>query len=169
MDTEDVVTQVDNVASEQVNAASEDVLKAIESFKESFRDRSFSGRNKDLGKMIKCRVCSRRHRSSQVCEYRFARVRINHSREEYRQTEAMNPKPRLGIGPKNRMLPHFSKRRLLLVQRVKEFIAAMPGSEDFANEVRDLMFKNMKRDWKLRAKTYRDTQKQSRAINRAIS
>lgn len=169
VDTENVATQADDVVSEQANAASEDLLKAVESFKQSFRDRSFSGRNPDLGKMIKCRVCTRRHRSSQVCEYQFAKVRVSHSKENYRQTEPMNPKPRYSIGPKNRMNPHFSKRRLILVQRVKEFIEAMPGSEDFATEVRDLTFQNLKRNWKLKSKKYRDTQKQSRTINRAIS
>jgi len=162
-----VPAQADDVVSEQANAASEDLLKAVESFKESFRDRSFSGRNKDLGKMIKCRVCSRRHRSSQVCEQHFAKVRIGHS-EEYRQTESVDPKPRLGIGPKKRIKPHFSKRRLILVQRVKEFIEAMPEAEAFATEVRALMFQTLKRGWKKQVKIYRDTQKQSRTTNRAI-
>jgi len=165
VDTENVVTQADDVVSEQANAASEELLKAVESFHQSFKERSFSGRHKELGKMINCGVCGRRHRKSEVCEQRFAKVRIGHS-EEYRQTTPVNPKPRLGIGPKKRMNPHFSKRRITLVQRVKEFIEAMPGSEDFANEVRELMLQGLKRGWKLRAKIYRDTQKQSRAINR---
>jgi len=142
-----------------------ELIKSIADFNKSFRERSFSGRHLELGKMISCGVCGRRHRKSEVCEQRFAKVRIGHS-EEYRQTESVEPKPRRGIGPKKRMNPHFSKRRITLVQRVKEFIEAMPGSEDFANEVRELMLQGLKRGWKLRAKIYRDTQKQSRAINR---
>jgi len=176
-----VPAQADDVVSEQANAASADLLKAVESFQQSFRERSFSGRNPDLGKMINCGVCGWRHRSSVVCEQRFAKVRIGHKEirelakkynliipDQFRQTEPVNPKPRLGIGPKKRIKPHFSKRRLILVQRVKEFIEAMPEAEAFATEVRALMFQTLKRGWKNQAKIYRDTQKQSRTTNRAI-
>lgn len=154
--------------NEQVNRASDDLLKAVESFQQNFRERSFSQRHKELGKMIKCQVCRTRHRASQVCEQRFARVRVGGDPDNLRQTGPVNPKPRLGIGPRNRMSPHFSKRRLLLVQRVKEFIAAMPGSENFANEVRDLMLSRMEKTWRQRRSALQRMQKESRATNRSL-
>lgn len=50
----------------------EDLSKAVEKFEESFHDRSFSGRNPELGKMIKCDGCGLRHRSSIIHERKFA-------------------------------------------------------------------------------------------------
>lgn len=48
-----------------------DLAKAVEKFDSSFRDRSFSGRHPELGKMIKC-DCGHRHRSSIIHERVFA-------------------------------------------------------------------------------------------------
>lgn len=41
------------------------LIIAVEEFKKEFRNRSFSGRNAQLGKMINCAVCDLRHRESQ--------------------------------------------------------------------------------------------------------
>jgi hypothetical protein len=49
---------------------SKELQEAIDKYKEDFKDRSFSERNPELGKMIKCQVCLRRHRSSIVCKER---------------------------------------------------------------------------------------------------
>lgn len=50
----------------------EALKSAVEQFEESFHDRSFSARNPELGKMIKCDGCGLRHRSSIVHERKFA-------------------------------------------------------------------------------------------------
>jgi hypothetical protein len=44
------------------------VAKAIAKLREDIADRSFSGRNPQLGKMVKCQICRLRHRSSIVCK-----------------------------------------------------------------------------------------------------
>jgi hypothetical protein len=142
--------------------------EVVAQFRASFHERSFSERHKELGKMVKCQVCRTRHRASRVCEQRFAGVRVGVDPGDLRQTEPVNPKPRLGIGSRNRVNPHFSKRRLLLVQRVQEFIANMPGSENFATEVRDLMQSSLKKSWRQSRRAYQKVQKRSRAINRSL-
>lgn len=38
---------------------------AVDTFQKEFKRRPFSGRNAQLGKMIKCPLCSQRHRESQ--------------------------------------------------------------------------------------------------------
>lgn len=38
---------------------------AVKNFEKEFKRRSFSGRNPELGKMIKCALCDRRHRETQ--------------------------------------------------------------------------------------------------------
>lgn len=142
--------------------------EAVAEFEADFKERSFSGRHKDLGKMKNCAVCGRRHREAEVCVQRFAKVQVGGDPDNLRQTGPVRPKLRFGIGPGRRQKPHFSKHRLLLVQRVKEFIATHPGTEDFPNEVRDVMLQQLKRVWKRASKIYRDAQKESRTIN-AIS
>lgn len=44
------------------------VEDAIKKLREDIADRSFSGRHPELGKMKKCQICQRRHRSSIICE-----------------------------------------------------------------------------------------------------
>lgn len=48
-----------------VNKAVQD---AIAKLREDIADRSFSGRHPELGKMINCKICGLRHRSSIVCK-----------------------------------------------------------------------------------------------------
>lgn len=38
---------------------------AVDTFEKEFKRRSFSGRNAQLGKMINCPLCTRRHRQSE--------------------------------------------------------------------------------------------------------
>jgi hypothetical protein len=46
---------------------------AVANFEKELKRRSFSGRNPELGRMIKCGVCRRRHRESERrCEQKFA-------------------------------------------------------------------------------------------------
>ncbi len=45
---------------------------AIDKFEENLRSLSFSGRHPELGRMIKCDGCGRRHRSSIIHERKFA-------------------------------------------------------------------------------------------------
>ena len=41
---------------------------------EEIKRRSFSGRHPELGKMIKCQVCQKRHRDSIKCEQKFVEL-----------------------------------------------------------------------------------------------
>jgi hypothetical protein len=49
-----------------------ELVSAVEEFEEHRRSLSFSGRHPELGKMIKCDGCGRRHRSSIIHERKFA-------------------------------------------------------------------------------------------------
>src|SRR6266404_7287931 len=49
-----------------------DLQKAINAVLFAIQDRSFSGRNPELGKMVNCRVCGTRHRlNERKCEQKF--------------------------------------------------------------------------------------------------
>jgi hypothetical protein len=57
--------------------ASEAAAKALA----EIHDRSFAGRNPEVGKMIKCQVCSRRHRDSLKCEQKFSELWVEEDLE----------------------------------------------------------------------------------------
>ena len=58
--TKDGVTKVNGRTAEEIV----DLQIATERFKVSLTERSFSGRNPELGPMIKCAQCGRRHRDN---------------------------------------------------------------------------------------------------------
>lgn len=107
--------------------------------------RSFSGRNPQLGKMIKCTVCQLRHRAIQKCEPRFTNVAgdFEYFKEEtdketgetklvpaYRTavdaavSAVGKPTKRSVVGAaafnRKRVKPHHSKIKLLFIERVRE-------------------------------------------------
>lgn len=93
------------------NKAVEDALKAIQS-------RSYAGRHPELGKMVNCVICDRRHRSSIVCKAVYAKD------EEGNPRMAAQNTARGVYGAKafakKRYHPHPSKSKLQLVQRTRE-------------------------------------------------
>jgi hypothetical protein len=60
-------TQEERIADVEPSDAVETVrlAQAVLKFKDEFKTRSFSGRHSELGKMIKCVKCGRRHRDSE--------------------------------------------------------------------------------------------------------
>jgi|SRR5579859_849618 len=109
------------------------------------RSRSFSGRHPELGKMINCPVCSRRHRSFIVCEQKFTTGRY----------DLRDPKPLLiaGVTPetetvvesrkvravfgarlfaKKRLHPHPNKRALRFIEIVRWLTPDEYTQEDLA-------------------------------------
>ena len=78
MDAENVDNEeLDKAIDLVVEAAAKDLMgpelaDAVAEFSEHRRSLPFSGRHPELGKMIKCDGCGRRHRSSIIHERRFA-------------------------------------------------------------------------------------------------
>lgn len=136
---------------------------AIENFKNRYAKRSFSGRHPDLGKMIKCRVCSRRHRSSLVCA----------------QNYSVEAKPRHRYVPKaKRYNPHHSQNHLQLIERTREIVmqnVPRNGSQFPALSQLDLMKtsrttaeRQLAEEQEIEAKRIRRQQDVSRRINRGL-
>ena len=97
------------------------VIDAAQKFREDYTKKSFSGRHPELGKMVNCKVCSRRHRSSQVCEQKII-------------TPAAQTRKGIngaGMFAKKRIRPHYSHARLELVQMTQDlFPKYFPRIED---------------------------------------
>ena len=102
-----------------------ELQKAIDKFRADHKNKSFSQRNLALGKMINCAVCDRRHRSSQVCVQRFAVNKKTNQTMELRPPDGLTDLTKFQVlGRKQfagkRINPHYSKKRLQLIQRVIE-------------------------------------------------
>jgi hypothetical protein len=80
----------------------------LDKFRHDFKNKSFSGRHPELGRMINCGVCETRHRASQLCKQKFV-------------TEAPTRKTVNGALPVKgkRIRPHHSKRNLQLIERTR--------------------------------------------------
>lgn len=104
---------------------SEEVQKAIAHLMEERKFKSFSQRHPELGKMIKCQICLRRHRSSQVCRQMFS-VGTHDTRPLLEKTVLIcQTNTRKGMHgakafEKKRRNPHHSHRLLLLVQMTQK-------------------------------------------------
>jgi hypothetical protein len=102
---------------------------------EEIKRRSFSGRNPELGKMIKCQVCQKRHRDSIKCVQVFTTKWF----EEDLETGVVEPifalaaqNTRFGIVGRlpfkgKRIHPHPNRRNLQLIEAVR---ALLPDEYD---------------------------------------
>lgn len=82
------------------------VTDAAAKFREEHVAKSYSQRHLELGKMLNCKVCSRRHRSSIVCEQRIL-VPAAQTRKGIYGAQSF---------AKKRLCPHHSHKLLQLVQ-----------------------------------------------------
>lgn len=144
---------------------------AVSKFQAEQYSKSFSERNPDLGKMIKCQICTRRHRSSQVCEQRFALYEDD--------TPVMAPLTgksflrSVGQLPK-RINRHPNKFGLQLIERTRiVFHRDFPPIEDTPEEAAESLklarkkaFKELQMARKSESRRIRLQQKESRRANR---
>lgn len=100
-----------DVGKQKLNAAVAKALAAI-------RARSYSGRNPQLGRMINCPICDRRHRGS-ICEPHYAVGRYDPDKKPL----IANQLTARGVLGKHSMPkryhPHPNHKGLLLVQRTQ--------------------------------------------------
>ena len=114
--------------TEEGQSAVQETLAAI-------RQRSFSGRNPELGKMVKCQVCGRRHRASEVHEQKFATQTKQGVAYKLKNPVEGTLKAVIGAAAvKRRRRPPLNWRNNLLVQLVNQ---ALPVNEDNEYEPED--------------------------------
>ena len=104
---------------------------AVARTRAALRNRSFSARNPQLGRMINCQVCSQRHRENYQCAQSFAKPRYVFQDDgtpiptDERPDLVADQTTFKGVYGaqavhKKRLLPHHNRRDLLLVQRTIE-------------------------------------------------
>lgn len=63
MSDEKIIVPFDDVIADQATTDASKLAEAVKKFNEQFAERSFGQRHEELGKMINCRLCGRRHRA----------------------------------------------------------------------------------------------------------
>jgi hypothetical protein len=131
---------------------SEELQKALKAAVKGIEDRSFSGRNPHLGKMIKCQPCGRRHRENekkceQVFTYRVGDYELWREDEEGNKTPAYRtaidpnqpPTKKQVVGAaafaKKRFRPHHSKIKLQFIERTRVVFKELGFDVDSDKEV----------------------------------
>jgi len=100
------------------------ISQAIAKFRADHAGKTFSQRHPELGKMLNCPFCLRRHRSMIVCQQVFTTV-VNRGPNERTVIERLAPRTRRGVNgaqafAKKRINPHYSSKRLELVQLTQD-------------------------------------------------
>lgn len=131
-----------------------ELQKSITKVRESLASRSFSGRNPELGKMINCVFCDRRHRSIENCVQRFAKDK--------------NGKELIAEGHghgKGRLTPHWNRRSLELVILTRRLIPLYPEDTPI-KKIRSRALNLLRKKWHAASQRIQAQQKLSRRINR---
>jgi hypothetical protein len=144
--------KVDIVNNDEFEIKSE-IAKAIADIREKQKDKSFSERHPELGKMINCPMCDRRHRTSEICLQRFAKT------EEDVELVARGH----GHG-KGRINRHWNKRSLELVDLTRRLIIFYPNED--IKKARSAAMNILRRKWHARSHKIQVQQKLSRKISR---
>jgi hypothetical protein len=132
-----------------------EIAKAIFDIREKQREKSFSERHPELGKMVNCQICDRRHRTSEICLQRFAKT------EEGIERVAKGH----GHG-KGRINRHWNKRSLELVDLTRRLIIFYPNGNEDVKKASSAAMNILRKKWHARSQRIQMQQKLSRRINR---
>jgi hypothetical protein len=134
---------------------SEKIRQAIADIREKQKDKSFSERHPELGRMINCPICDRRHRTSEICLQRFAKTK-----------EGVELVARGHGHGKGRINRHWNRRSLELVDLTRKLIIFYPNGEEDVKKARSAAINTLRRKWHARSQRIQMQQKLSRKINR---
>jgi len=143
------------MSSKEQAPISNSIQQAVEKFREEFKQKSFSGRHSELGKMINCVICSRRHRSAEICLQRFAK------NEQGVELIAKG----YGHG-KGRLHRHWNRRSLQVVDLTRRLIPSYPNGEEDFKKARSRALNLLRKIWHATSQRVQAQQKLSRRINR---
>jgi hypothetical protein len=182
------VSEDATVENENVPASAE-AQEAVKKALQAIKDRSFSGRNPQLGKMVKCQVCGTRHRSVIKCEQRFKELHTEEDLETGEITKVFatciqpdkKPTARQKVGAQGfkgkRKNPHPNQGDLQLIQRSKK-IFGETGNEGYVSQekfqetirlTRTTAERQLRKENRRKAKKFRRVQDASRRINRGLA
>ena len=162
-----------------------EVAAAVAKFEEEHRDKSFSERHPELGKMMNCAICRSRHRSHIKCKQTFS---VRYQEQEMQENGewgpltdvlAVAPRTRKGVngaaGFKGRRLkPHLNHRSQLFIARVRKLFTYSEGAElteafkAALGIARKRAVRQLKKEYRIVANRKTRQQDISRRINRGL-
>ena len=146
---------MDTVNNEPEFEIKPEIAKAIASIREKYQEKSFNERNPQLGRMVNCPLCDRRHRTSEICLQRFAKTE-----------EGVELVARGHDHGKGRINRHWNKRSLELVDLTRRLIIFYPNGEEDVKKARSAAINILRKKWHMESKRIQRQQKLSRKINR---
>jgi hypothetical protein len=155
-----------DVSKQRVNEAVAKALQAI-------RNRSYAGRHPELGKMVNCPVCDRRHRGS-ICapiyavgRYALEKTPLIASQETYRGVYGAHSVA------KKRFNPHPNVRGLKLLARTRDlfpsFFLNITDPKACMKAARAEAIRQLRAEEKEERRKERNQTKLSRRINRGLA
>ena len=148
--------------------------RAVANAVNALRARSFSERHQELGKMLNCYVCDRRHREP-ACTPKYYEIEYIMMDDSVKTFEMVaDQETRKGVlgaavFAKKRFLPHHSKKNLQLVQLTQQLYPQhavyFPQPEDAMKEARKEARRLLKKKRSARHKLKAAQQEIARSIN----
>ena len=146
--------------SEKINTEELNRIILLDKFKQEFKNRSFSGRNVELGKMINCQVCQTRHRSSKTCQTVYV-SEVPHTKNGLYGAKSFKGR---------RLMPHHNQKNLQLLERTRLLFANYSHLEPqkAMEAARTQARRELRSERAAIAKAKRNQQHVSRMINRGL-
>jgi hypothetical protein len=195
--TDEQIPQIPEVEPEPFQVSAE-LQAAVDAALGIIRQRSFSERHPELGKMVNCQICKMRHRvNERKCEQKFTyrvgdyelfREEVNEETGEihlvpaYRTAVQPGERPRLKqiVGAaqfvKKRFHPHHSKVKLQFIQRTRIVFERLGFITDTDKETfeknlqraRVVAARELRKERELSDRAYRRRRDQARRTNRGL-
>ena len=164
-----------------------EVEKEIAQFREKFKEKSYSGRHPELGKMVNCPFCDRRHRNSIACFQIFAKESISIGRNDLCPCGSKKKFKKCCVSidngvelvatgrghGKGRLTPHWNRRSLELVDLTRQLIPTYPEIlnkegklEPDVKKARSRALNILRKKWHQQSSKIQRQKKLSRRINR---
>jgi hypothetical protein len=137
------------------------------------RARSFSGRHPEVGRMINCPVCDRRHRGN-ICEPKYGVGRWDPEKKSLIACQDTQKGVLGAVGfAKKRKHSHPSKRKLQLVQRTQEIFHEywpyFTNAKECMEMSREEAVRQLKKERAKTSKFFRSVKDVSRRINAGLA
>jgi hypothetical protein len=164
-----------------------EVEKAILEFREQQKEKSYSERHSELGRMLNCPFCDRRHRNSIACFQIFAKESIGIGRNDLCPCGSKKKFKKCCVSidngvelvatgrghGKGRLTPHWNRRSLELVDLTRQLIPTYAEIlnkegklEPDVKKARSRALNMLRKKWHEQGSEIQRQQKLSRKINR---
>ncbi len=162
---------------EQTQDVKQLVADAVAKFREDFVFKSYSERHPEIGKMVNCPVCLRRHRGIIKCEQQFATGTHDPAPEGEKVVLIANQNTRKGVYgaaqfAKKRVRPHHSAALLQLVELTQQLFSKyyprISDPEKAMQAARGEALQILRRKRRAFRQVRNNQQYESRRINRSL-